>query len=85
MSDLQKSSGERRDGSGSRRTRYRRHGKHSKRKSSFLKLAFKWLRRNPTKAIAFVLLFVLIYLTILFFTYNNKKTLRDRNTINSGK
>ncbi len=65
---------------------YRRsghHRKHSKRKGKIW-LIFKWLKRNPMKAIAFLMLFVLIYLTILFFLYDGNKNHRNTIYTNSG-
>jgi hypothetical protein len=64
------------------RRRSGRHRKHSKRKGKIW-MIFKWLGRNPLKAIAFLLLFVFIYLTILFFLYNGGKNSRTTIYTNS--
>lgn len=47
----------------------RRHKKHAKSKKPFLSGVYKWIKRNPLKLVSFFFLVVLIYISVLFYGY----------------
>ena len=46
-----------------------RHSGHNKRKRPWYRQAFRWIRKNPNKAIAIILGIVLIFITYLFIQF----------------
>lgn len=63
------------------RTTVRRRSRHRPAKRYKLKYFFKWLKKDPTKFIAYICFAVLIYVTILFVQYANeqKKAMQNMN------
>ncbi len=52
--------------------RSKRHSKRSKKKKKSLVSILKWMKKNPMKVIAIVCGLVLLYITIMFFLYDDK-------------
>jgi len=65
----------------SNRIAVRRRSRHRPAKRFKLKYFLKWLKKDPTKFIAYICFVVLIYITILFVQYANdqKKATQNMN------
>ncbi len=60
-------------------TAVRRRSRHRPAKRYKLKYFFKWLKKDPTKFIAYICFVVLIYITILFVQYANEQKKATQN------
>jgi len=59
-------------------TAVRKRSRHRPARRYRLKYFFKWLKKDPTKFIAYICFVILIYITILFVQYaNEQKKLRQ--------
>ncbi len=56
-----------------------RRSRHRPAKRYKLKYFFKWLKKDPTKFIAYICFVVLIYITILFVQYANEQKKATQN------
>jgi hypothetical protein len=62
----------------------KRRSRHRPAKRFKLKYFFKWLKKDPTKFIAYICFVILIYITVLFVQYANDQK-KDRQNMNANK
>jgi hypothetical protein len=68
------------NGNAGKRSKHRRHSRHTKNKSR-LPYIIKWLKKNPTKLIAFIFIIVLLYVTFLFIKYAREHENNNQNSL----
>ena len=62
----------------------KRRSRHRPARRYKLKYFFKWLKKDPTKFIAYICFVVLVYITVLFVQYANDQK-KDRQNMNANK
>ena len=63
--------------------RHSRHARHTRHKTTGLKSIAKWVKKNPLKIAASLFIGAIIYISVLFYNYEEGNVIKNENVVNN--